>query len=1174
MSAKNRVKFFNRSIFRSLRQVAKPSRHGLQVESLECRRLLDGHGIVDPEPFPDFGSVHGTKWEDRDGNGMRGDDEPGLAGVTIYADTNGNGLPDRGEPTTRTMRDDPATDFDEAGMYWLEGIPIGEHVIREIVPDGFVQTFPGELPPHDDGGNNDEFATTTPEEVSLRLEAGEEFFLPVSLQIHPFCFRPFDVDVMLSTPEIEFFNHTGIVVNGCGGDTSQFEVSFIADGRSHSFDILFVDAEFGGSELGRIPVTINGGEVDFGHLVQLEPNQVIEGLDFGNLPVERGSIEGRKWFDANRNGKFDGDEAGVGGVTIYLDQNNNGRRDRFEPSTVTQFEDPFTDFDEGGLYRFDGLISGEHIVREIVPNGAIQTFPGPGAEVLSSETGTFAPGGAIDFDVTDVAINISDDGLDTTIELTVLWPNGCYSVVDGQTQHTIIDNHIIVDLHGEESGLACIQALTEETVSINVGELKPGNFTVTGTLHETSSQNEGLATLAVVGTIRVGRNDGHHLIRLEGGQHVSDVNFGNAREDASMAEIRGVKWLDENGNGQRDPNEPGLPGITIFIDSNLNGELDPGEPSTVTRRDNPNTEFDEGGFYSLLVEPGSHLVLEQLPEEFEQIHPNPFRRIAFPYNLGHSVTVEPGGTADDINFGNRRVEEPLGVVAGKKWIDQNGDGRWDDNEPGLAGITIFADTNLNGRLDRGEPSTVTQRDNPRTEPNETGSYELELPVGDHLILEVESRRFRQTFPNPLRELIFPFNLGHSVSIERIGQTVPNVNFGNQPVRQELGSISGTKWFDFNVNGIFDADEEPTPGVTIFLDSNDNGRLDRGERSQVTQADDPNTRLNEAGRYEFNNLQPGRYVVREVVPRGYIQTFPLGGIFVGETASVDLPGGHAREFNLDGIDLRHEDNGSVGVEFTFGTMWSSDCGEEIIGSDVVIDGNEIHITLSSSVPGEVCLEVEKYVQHSVNVGQLPFGDFAVRGVLHENLRDGDVVESFVAEALFVHHGSDAHIVELRAGQSVDGLNFGNIAVPGGPAEGDINLDLVVDAADIDMLAMAIRTNEQPVEYDLNEDGAVDEQDYRQLIKNVLNSDFGDSNLDGVFNSGDLIHVFQRGTYEDGIAANSGWQDGDWNGDGEFDSGDLVFVFQEGTYSNASTNSLRLTAAAIDSFWSSVDRHSKR
>ena len=155
-----------------------------------------------------------------------------------------------------------------------------------------------------------------------------------------------------------------------------------------------------------------------------------------------------------------------------------------------------------------------------------------------------------------------------------------------------------------------------------------------------------------------------------------------------------------------------------------------------------------------------------------------------------------------------------------------------------------------------------------------------------------------------------------------------------------------------------------------------------------------------------------------------------------------------------------------------------------------------------------------------------------------------------------------------------MNFGNIAVPGGPAEGDINLDLVVDAADIDMLAMAIRTNEQPVEYDLNEDGAVDEQDYRQLIKNVLNSDFGDSNLDGVFNSGDLIHVFQRGTYEDGIAANSGWQDGDWNGDGEFDSGDLVFVFQEGTYSNASTNSLRLTAAAIDSFWSSVDRHSKR
>ena len=44
--------------------------------------------------------------------------EPGMAGVTIYLDTNGNGVLDAGEPSTVTMADDLATsDVDETGWY-------------------------------------------------------------------------------------------------------------------------------------------------------------------------------------------------------------------------------------------------------------------------------------------------------------------------------------------------------------------------------------------------------------------------------------------------------------------------------------------------------------------------------------------------------------------------------------------------------------------------------------------------------------------------------------------------------------------------------------------------------------------------------------------------------------------------------------------------------------------------------------------------------------------------------------------------------------------------------------------------------------------------------------------------------------------------------------------------
>lgn len=58
--------------------------------------------------------------------------------------------------------------------------------------------------------------------------------------------------------------------------------------------------------------------------------------------------------------------------------------------------------------------------------------------------------------------------------------------------------------------------------------------------------------------------------------------------------------------------------------------------------------------------------------------------------------------------------------------------------------------------------------------------------------------------------------------------------------------------------------------------------------------------------------------------------------------------------------------------------------------------------------------------------------------------------------------------------------------------------------------------------------------------------GDANGDGLFNSSDLVAVWQAGEYEDWIEANSIFQTGDWNGDGDFDSSDLVLAFQLGAY----------------------------
>lgn len=74
--------------------------------------------------------------------------------------------------------------------------------------------------------------------------------------------------------------------------------------------------------------------------------------------------------------------------------------------------------------------------------------------------------------------------------------------------------------------------------------------------------------------------------------------------------------------------------------------------------------------------------------------------------------------------------------------------------------------------------------------------------------------------------------------------------------------------------------------------------------------------------------------------------------------------------------------------------------------------------------------------------------------------------------------------------------------------------------------------------------------------------GDADLDGRFNSQDIVQVFQRGEYEDTVAGNSTWTDGDWNQDGECDSNDLVLAFQQGTYQIEAARQERPLPSAAD------------
>ncbi len=127
------------------------------------------------------------------------------------------------------------------------------------------------------------------------------------------------------------------------------------------------------------------------------------------------------------------------------------------------------------------------------------------------------------------------------------------------------------------------------------------------------------------------------------------------------------------------------------------------------------------------------------------------------------------------------------------------------------------------------------------------------------------------------------------------------------------------------------------------------------------------------------------------------------------------------------------------------------------------------------------------------------------------------------------------------EELDEILFGN-ANPGTP--GDFDNNGALEAADVNSLMAEILAGTNNVNFNLDENTNVNGDDLTVWVHDLKGTWFGDANLDGEFNSGDLVSVFSIGKYETGNAA--GWDEGDWDASGMFDSGDFVKAFSDGGY----------------------------
>ncbi|MBE9040124.1 S8 family serine peptidase, partial [Oscillatoriales cyanobacterium LEGE 11467] len=82
---------------------------------------------------------------------------------------------------------------------------------------------------------------------------------------------------------------------------------------------------------------------------------------------------------------------------------------------------------------------------------------------------------------------------------------------------------------------------------------------------------------------------------------------------ASLGQIRGTVWNDENADGTQTADEIGLPNWMIYLDRNQNGSFDSGETSTIA---------DTDGNYSFTnLAAGTYYVAQRVPDRWEQTFP-------------------------------------------------------------------------------------------------------------------------------------------------------------------------------------------------------------------------------------------------------------------------------------------------------------------------------------------------------------------------------------------------------------------------------------------------------------------------------------------------------------------------------------------------------------------------
>lgn len=863
------------------------------------------------EPVP--GSISGVKWHDLDGDFLREEGEPGLAGWTIYIDANENGVLDPGELNATTGVD---------GSYTIANVPYGSHFVREVSQpeSGYVPSL----------GDHSVFllnGQNLGEEPEDSVDFGN--FIPVDGSVSGVkwndlngnSFRDPNEPLLSGWKIYVDENEDGMFTPG-----EPFAVTAEEDLNTPEIELgtyTITGVQYGYQTIREVPQA--GWEATspnnfFGedgvHYLYVYNGQNVEEIDFGNFfPNTTTTITGTKWNDHNGDGEREAGDEGLAGWTIYADLNFNYEFDEDDISDDTDEDGNyslslpanftgsvylyevaqagwtasigfnFVFVSRGGTthsgedfanYRAFGNVTGvkwEDVNGDGERNETVLSEPslvgwfqgetdahdsarGNDGSVLGGTSFAQAVvGNGFTFDSNDDVVSIPHNNLynASASGFTVgFWMQGIHN--QPESLYLVVDkSHGWVDATG--------WAFQGDSTTGQLGLVFGNGSTFEGTISTTDLLDGAFHHV-------VGVWDGSRVRLYVDGieQNVSDPLPAPAGNNRAIN--IGYSW------GGGSPNRffrGGVDDLQIYSRALSASEISalyateqtgvaPFTPSLERGLGGwtifVDADFDgilDAGEVSTVTDANGAYTLTDVPAGFQYLSEVP--QLGWQATLGNRYVEIPISETTTANFGNRHLIP--GSISGLKWNDLNGDSSRAFDEPALSGWTIYVDFNGDGDRDPGEPFAVTAIDDPETlEIDETGTYVIgNVPAGSTLWIREEPQAGWIASRGDHQRYIH----------EDFAQT--SVNFGNYEPIAESG-IQGIKYHDHNGNGTQDEGDEPLGGWTIYVDLDDDGEQDIGEPFTVT--------TEVTGAYSFSGLLAGSYTLREVMQPGYVATPGYGG----------------------------------------------------------------------------------------------------------------------------------------------------------------------------------------------------------------------------------------------------------------------------------------------------------